>query len=102
MDISFDKISRKPYYFSDGKFYSIDTHKPYYIAGVWDNPHIARFTNIHIDNARIKSQLVFVITQKGWVIYGHYGNFIYKLAESDPSSRFERVMEVIPFSPSQV
>ena len=99
MDITFDKISRRPYYFFDGKFHNIDTYKPYYIGGVWDNPHLVRFIDIPINTARVKSQLAFVITRDGWIIYGHYGDFVYKLAESKPSARAEGVMEIIPFSP---
>ena len=97
MDITFDQIFRKPYYFFDGQFHSIDTYKPYYL--MVDNPYIARFVDIPINPARVKSQLVFVITLKGWMIYGHYGDFVYKLAESSYDARFERIVEVIPFVP---
>lgn len=102
MKIIFDKISRKPYYFFDGKFHDIDTYKTYYIAGVWDNPLIPRFTDVYIDDARVKSQLVFVITIKGWIVYGHYGNFVYKLALSSPDANIDRIVDVIPFRPDEL
>jgi len=59
--------------------------------------YVPRFIDVPIDSSRVKSQLVFVITQTGWVVYGHYGNFVYKLAQSGLEPNLERVMEAIPF-----